>query len=258
MLTRMREVHPVWHSVAWIVIYIIVFNLGEAVSAALGQPGVATAPLLLLVSVGLVIGLSADGQLAHFGLRLPRRTTLTPTLYFLPLLVMAVLQLTKGIDRRLDAVDVLLVVAVMVAVGFLEELLFRGFLYRAVAARRGVTTAVVVSGLTFGLGHILNLARGYTGVEQLVQIVVAVAVGVVLALLVAVTGSILPGVVFHVLFNVSGSVSAESEPTELVLAGVVVVISIAYSAFLVRHLRGHPATSTTEAAPRAPDPSVRA
>ncbi|AXH95741.1 CPBP family intramembrane glutamic endopeptidase [Ornithinimicrobium avium] len=257
MLTRLREAHPVWHAVAWIAVYIVVFNVGEGVSATLGQPGSATAPLLLLLSAGLVLGLRAEGRLAHLGVRLPRRATLTPALYFLPLLVIALLQLTTGVDRRLDAPDVLLVVAVMIGVGFLEELLFRGFLYQAVAARRGVTAAVVVSGLTFGLGHILNLARGYTGVEQLVQIVVAIAVGVVLALLVALTGSILPGVAFHVVFNIVGSVSAGSGRSDLVLAAVVVAVSTAYAVYLVRQLRDHPAPTSPGPAGRPSEPSVR-
>ncbi len=61
----------------------------------------------------------------------------------------------------------------------------------------------------------MNLARGYTGEQQLLQIVVAVAIGLVLALLVALTGSILPGVVLHILINISGDLTATDLHQEL-------------------------------------------
>jgi membrane protease YdiL (CAAX protease family) len=229
---------PIWQAVGWILVYIVVFNVGESISGSFGQSNSATAPLLMLLGIGLLLGLRARNRLAYYGLRAPRRTDFGSTLYFLPLLVMALLQFSKGMGHRFDAVDVLLIVAVMVAVGFLEELLFRGFLYQAVRAKGGVTRAVAVSGITFGLGHILNLARGYTGVEQVAQIIVAIAVGIVLALLVAVTGTIVPGVLFHILYNISGSLSAASMETEKYLAAVVVASCVLYSLFLVRRLRG--------------------
>lgn len=117
----------------------------------------------------------------------------------------------------------------------------------------------MVSGVTFGLGHILNLTRGYTGVEQMAQIVVAVAIGIVLALLVALTGTIIPGVIFHILYNISGSLSAGSMEAELYLAGVVVVTCVVYALFLVRRLRKPRAVDAPpDGAHPAPDRLARA
>jgi membrane protease YdiL (CAAX protease family) len=100
-----------------------------------------------------------------------------------------------------------------------------------------VNRAIVISGVTFGIGHIVNLARGYTGEQQLLQIVVAVAIGLVLALLVAVTGSIMPGVVFHILINISGDLTTMDLQQELYVSVGVLVICLAYGTYLVRRLR---------------------
>ena len=42
----------------------------------------------------------------------------------------------------------------MLCVGFVEEVIFRGLLFRAMAEDNR-NTAVVISSLTFGLGHLL-------------------------------------------------------------------------------------------------------
>lgn len=232
-----RRLLPLWLAIAWIVAYIVVVGAGDTLSLSVGRENSMTAVLVLALCVVLVLYLGATSRLRAYGVRAPLASDLRSTLFYVPLLVMAFLQYIKGLNGELDAVAVILVVLLMVGVGFSEELIFRGFLYRAIAHRSGVRKAVVISGLTFGLGHIVNLARGYTGLDQLLQVVVAIAVGVVLALLVAVTGSIMPGVVFHILFNISGSVTADNRTLEVYVAVAVLVICSAYSTYLVRQLR---------------------
>ena len=91
--------------------------------------------------------------------------------------------------------------------------------------------------MTFGIGHIVNLARGYTGVEQIVQIGVAIVLGVVLALLFAVSGTIVPLIAFHTVFNISGSVTAATAESEWLMLAVTVLISAGYAAYLIMVLR---------------------
>jgi membrane protease YdiL (CAAX protease family) len=120
----------------------------------------------------------------------------------------------------------------MAGVGFIEELLFRGFLYQAIEGRSGVKRAVLISGVTFGLGHIVNLMRGYGYAEQVGQIVVAVAIGIMLALIASRTRNIVPGIIFHILFNVSGSVTRQDIGLQTIPAALIVVISLAYAFYL--------------------------
>lgn len=98
---------------------------------------------------------------------------------------------------------------------------------------------MLISGVTFGIGHVVNLARGYTGTEQLLQIDFGIVIGIVLALLFAVTGTIIPLIIFHVLFNISGNLTTLNNEYNFWMLLATVVISIGYGAYLVGRLRRH-------------------
>ncbi|WP_205676850.1 CPBP family intramembrane glutamic endopeptidase [Arthrobacter crystallopoietes] len=98
----------------------------------------------------------------------------------------------------------LLFIALIMCVGVLEELLFRGFLFRGTLAR-----AVVVTGVTFAIGHAVNAARGYrTGRPGRLGLVL----GIVLALLFATIGTHWPLVAFHAVPNTSGTSRFRATP----------------------------------------------
>lgn len=120
----------------------------------------------------------------------------------------------------------------MVCVGFIEELLFRGFLFRAILKKSGLNRAVIISGVTFGIGHIVNLARGYSVADQAIQIVAGIFIGIALAYLVALTQSMMPGVIFHILFNISGSVTNDNVGMEAQFVIAVAVVMVAYALYL--------------------------
>ncbi|GGG71179.1 hypothetical protein GCM10011374_39810 [Kocuria dechangensis] len=236
-MKNLRTRSPISHALAWIVLLIVLVGIGDTASAAMGRDNAVTAPILVVLSVVLLLYVKANGWLGYYGLRAPRSADHRATLYFLPLLLMVLLQVPKGFDHRLDGLDIALVAVLMLCVGFLEELIFRGFLYQAIREQSGVRRAIVISGVTFGIGHVVNLARGYTGEQQLLQIVVAVAIGLVLALLVALTGSIMPGVVFHILLNISGDLTTMDLQQELYVSAAVHVVCLGYGAHLARQLR---------------------
>ncbi len=73
--------------------------------------------------------------------------------------------------------------------GFVEELLYRGIIYRAFRTR-SVLTGVIVSALTFGLMH-MNFN----------QMLYAIYLGVLFAFVVEATGSLYSSMILHMLFN---------------------------------------------------------
>ena len=98
----------------------------------------------------------------------------------------------------------------MCCVGFLEEVIFRGLLFRAIE-KDNVKTAIIVSALTFGLGHIVNLFNGSgRGLRETVfQIGFAVMVGFVLVLIFYRGGSLIPCILFHSVNNALGAFEAQ-------------------------------------------------
>ncbi|MBQ9060354.1 MAG: CPBP family intramembrane metalloprotease [Firmicutes bacterium] len=67
------------------------------------------------------------------------------------------------------------------------------------ASESAVYLAVIIIGTStaFGLSHSVNLLAGASLVMTIIQVVVAMMVGIFLCILFIRTGSILPGMVFH-------------------------------------------------------------
>ena len=129
-------------------------------------------------------------------------------------------------------------IILMICVGFLEELIFRGFLFEAMA-KDNMKSAIAVSSITFGIGHIINLFNGHgmNFTEVIIQIVMAVAMGFLLVMVYLRSGSIIPCMVTHAAFNITGAFSNEQNlpmQTELLQDGLLIVIIIAYLLVLLK------------------------
>ena len=86
----------------------------------------------------------------------------------------------------------------MLCVGFVEEVIFRGFLFRAME-KDNVKTAIIVSSVTFGLGHVLKPVNGSgAGIaENLIQVTAAIAIGFLFVILFHCGESLLPCIITH-------------------------------------------------------------
>lgn len=124
----------------------------------------------------------------------------------------------------------------MLCVGFLEEVIFRGLLFTAIA-KDNVKSAVVISSVTFGIGHIINLFNG-SGMElvsNLCQIVFATAVGFLLVTIFYRGGSLLPCILVHSAINTLGTFASDAGLTmemRLLHLGVLIAITVAYTLIL--------------------------
>jgi membrane protease YdiL (CAAX protease family) len=87
---------------------------------------------------------------------------------------------------------VLLVMASIVA-GVVEEIAFRGYLQKPIEERHGITVAIVVAGLLFGLAHF----RHHPGFATLGMLPFYLFAAAVYGLIAHATNSIIPGVVLH-------------------------------------------------------------
>ncbi|MBD7957380.1 CPBP family intramembrane metalloprotease [Microbacterium sp. Sa4CUA7] len=256
-MRTLQDTKPIWHALIWVVIYIVSVNIGDYVGEVIAFPAM-TSVVLMVLSVVLLVYLRVGRRLAFYGVRRVMSGTLPRTLFYVPLFAIAFVQYFTGFASDLDWQTVVSVVLLVVAVGFIEELLFRGFLLQALRTRGGVTRAIIISGVTFGFGHLVNLLRGYSIPDQALQLVGAVLIGIALAYCVVLTGSILPGVVFHVLFNLSGALTAHSVLGDSITIGIVAVVMIPYILFLRNRLaKAGPAVPTSADPERSVAETVR-
>ncbi|MGE4454718.1 MAG: lysostaphin resistance A-like protein [Sphaerochaeta sp.] len=216
----------------WILAYIVLVNIGDALGSTLGKGSLITA-LLLLGYLWILVRVHGSTDLM---LSAPKKDSSAKVWYFLPLLALALIQWFAKLDPTLSHQTIVVTVLLMLGVGFIEEILFRALLFQAIEKASSTNRALVVSGITFGLGHVVNLLRGYSNEELLSQMVVAIVLGIVLALLVVNTRSILPGALFHVLFNIGGSLTKQDSDLQRLLLIPILVIAGIYAIAMFRLL----------------------
>ena len=90
----------------------------------------------------------------------------------------------------------------MIGTGVTEELLFRGFLFRAMS-RQNLRAAVILVSVLFGAGHLMNLINGsgMTPLENICQVFYAVAVGFLFVAVLIRSGRLIPCMIAHAAFN---------------------------------------------------------
>ena len=155
-------------------------------------------------------------------------------LYFVPLWIVSSGNLWGGISPRYHGLGLICAMVSFALVGFVEELIFRGFLFRAMLKSGEVKTAIVISAATFGMGHIVNLLTGHALVETLVQIVFAVAIGFIFTMVYYKCGSLLPLIVAHSVIDVLSVFAVDNVVADSLYIGVTIVTAALYCWSLAR------------------------
>ncbi len=237
-MTKLYKKSEIGFAILWIVAYVVLSSVADRLSESLGTVKSLTALLHVAMSLILFVWIRKNGLGRKYGF-CGSSVPAGRFLYYLPLAVVASTSLWTGFGLRLGPAGTACFVISMLCVGFLEEVIFRGLLFRAME-KNGLKTAVAVSALTFGLGHIVNLFNGSGRVlaSSLVQIVFAVLVGLVLVLIFYRGGSLIPCIVFHSANNALSAFSAEGtmDPkTETALNVVMIVVVLGgYALWLLR------------------------
>lgn len=239
MLKKFYDRSAIGFSIAWILVYCFLMSVGDALSGAVQIEKAVTFPMGLLLCCILFFFLKKHRLLSAYGL-CPSAASARSMLYYVPALVMLSANLWYGIAFRFDVPETVLFVGSMFCVGFLEEVIFRGLLYRAMCVENP-RAAVIVSSLTFGIGHIINLFNG-SGAEPavtLLQVVYAAAAGFLFVMMYQKTGSLIGCIVIHGIFNALSVIASEpSGIGEQILSCLLLTcISGGYAVYLAYSIR---------------------
>ena len=219
-----------------IVIYVFGASVCDAFSDKLGFSKALTLPFFIIFSIIILLFLSKQKLFKEYGL-CKTELPLKKLLYFIPLVLLCLLNVISGFSITKTVPVITLEILSMLFVGFLEEIIFRGFLFKAMA-KDNQKAAVVVSSLTFGIGHIINLFNGAEIVSNLCQIVGAVGFGFICVMIFIKSKSLLPCIITHSVFNILSVFTAETDMiTDIIISVVMFVITVGYSLFLSLHCR---------------------
>ena len=204
-MKKLYDKNPLAFALIWIGIYCAVQSLGNLISDRIGIHESANAVLALIQTVFMICWLRRYRLMKSFGLNKPVQSA-KRMLYYLPLVLICTRNLWNGAVVNLAPAALCFHVVLMCCVGFLEELIFRGFLFEAMA-KSSLKAAILVSSLTFGAGHIVNLfnGSGMDVTEVLIQIVMAVAMGFLFVMIYLRSGSLIPCMAAHAAVNISSA-----------------------------------------------------
>lgn len=191
----------IWFAMVWIIAYCVFASVGDNLSDCIGMQKIVTLPILIMLSATLFLFVRKNQMFRKFGL-CKSEIPASKMLYYMPLAVLLTVNLWYGCSMSMSLPETAFYILSMLCVGFLEEMIFRGFLFCAMA-KNGVKPAIVVSSVTFGIGHIVNLING-SGAEllpNLLQVIYAMAVGFLFVMVFYKTKSLIPCIITHGVFN---------------------------------------------------------
>lgn len=239
-MRKLYEKNELRFAIAWIVVYCVLQSLANPLNKAIGIGYAASAAFCILQTVVLFTFIRKNGLQQRYGLCRPSRPLPGRFLYYVPLLILASGNLWNGVAVNYAPAETACRIVCMLCVGFLEEVIFRGLLFTAIA-KNTIRSAVVISSVTFGIGHLINLfnGSGMDLVSNLCQIVFAIAVGFLLVTIFYRGGSLLPCIIVHAAINTFGTFANDADLTtemHLLHLAVLIVITAAYTLILTRTL----------------------
>ena len=197
----------------------------------LGDDSPAMAIGLLAIALALLLFVRKNGLQAKYGLDRWARNS-RQMLYFVPLWIVSSGNLWGGISPNYQGLGLVCAMVSFALVGFVEELIFRGFLFKAMLKDGKSGQAIVISSITFGAGHIVNLLTGHALVETLTQIVFAVAIGFIFTMVYYKCGSLLPLIVAHSVIDVFSVFAVDNPTAHWLSIGVTLLTAVLYGWYL--------------------------
>lgn len=182
----------------------------------------------------LIILMIALKRTAYYGLTKVR--DIKKYLYYIPLLLIISVNLWSGININNPPNEIIFYILTMINVGFIEEIIFRGFLFKMMA-KTNVKSAIIVSTITFGIGHIINLLNGAELMPTLMQIGYAISIGYLFVIIFYKSKSLIPCIITHSAVN-SLSIFNTDNVISLYIAPIfLIIVPLVYAVYINRIIR---------------------
>ena len=240
VLKKLYDKSKIWFAVLWIVAYCVLLSLGDALSSLLKIEKSLTLVVGIILSAVLLLFLKKYGLFTEYGLCVPKASARN-MLYYVPIFVMLTANLWYGVTLNYGALETVLYILSMLCVGFLEEMIFRGLLFEAMR-KDSVKAAIIVSSVTFGIGHIINLING-SGAEllpNLLQVVYATSAGFMFVMMYYKSKSLIACMIAHGAFNALSAFANEANANDkmrIITALLLTVITGSYALYLALSMR---------------------
>ncbi len=225
------EKHETLFSILLIVLYVVA---NSYCMKNFGYTSYISAIINTLLFILVIIFMVILKRVKYYGIT--KVSNIKKLIFFIPLLLIASVNLWNGININNTNSEIIFYILTMINIGFLEEIIFRGFLFKMMA-KDNIKSAIIVSSLTFGIGHIVNLLNGADLIPTLLQICYAVALGYLFVTILIKSKSLIPCIITHILINALTIFNIDNTNMMYISSIFLIVISISYSFYLNKFIK---------------------
>lgn len=223
-------------SVVWIIIYFLLVILANILSdKILKIPDSINALVEIVFPLAAIAFLKKEKLLSYYGLNSLKELDSKNLFYFVPMIMLPVVNLRFGIHITHSWQRILLIFIEMLGVGFSEEMLFRAFLMKTLM-NKSTKVAIAVSSIIFGVLHITNIFDGADIGLTILQSIYATAFGFMCAMFFYKTNNIIPCMLCHS----AADITAIFLPDDLSIIDEYIgciaftVLSVFYAVYLIK------------------------
>lgn len=180
----------------WIVIYGLASNISIALSDFIHVPNSITAVAYIALCIVMIFMLYKRKKLKYYGFHSLKELDAKNLLYFIPFVIVASVNIWSGIHINHSMIQIILIAICMICVAFIEEVIFRAFLMKALMNISSVL-AIIVSSSLFGIIHLMNILSGAELLATILQVFYAMAFGFMCAAFFYKTDNIIPCIICH-------------------------------------------------------------
>ena len=214
-MEKVFKKHETLITIALIIIYVVA---NSYTMQNFGYTSIQSAIINTILSAVILTLIFLIKRVKFYGLTKPENSK--QFLYFIPLMIISLFNLRRGIHINNTTSEIIFHIITMLNVGFLEEIIMRGFLFKMME-KDNVKRAIIVSSITFGMGHIVNLLNGADFVPTLLQVCYAIAIGYMLVMVFYKSKSLIPCIIFHGIFN---ALNVFSTGKSTVISSIILII----------------------------------
>lgn len=217
-------------AIVWIVIYCLV---SIPIRGNFGDDSIFMLIALIFIALGISFFIKKYGLEEKYGLNFwPKNSK--RYLDFIPIWILATGNLWGGINLSNRGLSQIFAVLSMILIGYIEEIIFRGFLFKGILPKDGVKKSIFIVAITFGIGHIINLFAGQTNLETIAQVFFAIGWGFMLTCIFYKSKSLLPCILAHSLIDALSKFSYDNPISDWIYIVATIVIAYLYCSYLLK------------------------
>ena len=230
-MKKLFKKHETLFCIVLIVVYILV---NSYCMQNFGIEDYRSAIINTIFSIALIILMIILKRTSYYGLA--KVKNLKKYLYFIPLFLIVSVNLWNGVNINNSTSEIFFHILTMINVGFIEEIIFRGFLFKMMA-KDNLKSAIIISVITFGIGHIVNLLNGADLIPTLMQICYAISIGYLFVIIFYKSKSLIPCIITHCLVNSLSIFNIENVISLYVSSVFLIIVPWVYAIYINKNMK---------------------